>query len=98
MARELALRGVPERAIVRERCSFSTRENARFTAEVLRRRGTDAAAIVTCSWHMRRAVALFARAGVAAEPVEARDAEDLRWRGWLRRLSHLCLERVLIRV
>ena len=93
MARELLLRGVPERAIVRERCSFSTRENARFTAEVLRRRGTDAAAVVTCAWHLPRAVALFSRAGVVAEPVEATGAEDLPWHA---RLWRWGLERVLI--
>ena len=71
MARELALQGVPERAIVRERCSLSTRENARFTAEVLARRGARGATLVTCPWHMARAVALFSRAGVAVEPVVA---------------------------
>jgi uncharacterized SAM-binding protein YcdF (DUF218 family) len=71
MARELALRGVPESAIVRERCSLSTRENARFTVEVLTRRGADRAVLVTCPWHMARAVALFSRAGLAVEPVAA---------------------------
>ena len=92
MARELALRGVPESSIVRERCSFSTRENARFTAEVLLRRGTAAAAVVTCGWHMPRAVALFARAGVVAEPVESSQTADLPWpaRWW-----RCGLERVL---
>ncbi len=71
MARELALQGVPERAIVRERCSLSTRENARFTADLLTRRGVARTALVTCPWHMARAVACFARAGVAVEPVAA---------------------------
>jgi len=71
MARELALYGVPERAIVRERCSFSTRENARFTADVLGRRGARQAALVTCPWHMARAVAFFSHVGLAVEPVAA---------------------------
>jgi uncharacterized SAM-binding protein YcdF (DUF218 family) len=71
MARELALQGVPEPAIVRERCSLSTRENARFTAEVLTRRGVVRTALVTCPWHMARAAACFARAGIAVEPVAA---------------------------
>jgi uncharacterized SAM-binding protein YcdF (DUF218 family) len=71
MARELALQGVPEPAIVRERCSLSTRENARFTADVLTRRCVARAALVTCPWHMERAVACFARAGIAVEPVAA---------------------------
>jgi uncharacterized SAM-binding protein YcdF (DUF218 family) len=83
MARELALRGVPERAIVRERCSFSTRENARFTAEVLARRGACRVTLVTCPWHMERAVALFARTGLAVEPIAA-GGRDAPWpsRAW----------------
>ena len=71
MARELALQGVPEPAIVRERCSLSTRENARFTVDVLTRRGVARTALVTCPWHMARAAACFARAGIAVEPVAA---------------------------
>ena len=71
MARELARRGVPGPAIVRERCSLSTRENARFTAEILARRGANRAALVTCPWHMARAVALFSKVGLAVEPVAA---------------------------
>jgi uncharacterized SAM-binding protein YcdF (DUF218 family) len=71
MARELARRGVPAGAIVRERCSLSTRENARFAAELLGRRGARAAVLVTCPWHMARAVALFSRAGVVVEAVAA---------------------------
>jgi uncharacterized SAM-binding protein YcdF (DUF218 family) len=79
MACELVARGVPSRAIVRERCSLSTRENARFTAEVLARRGTRAATLVTCSWHLPRAVALFAGAGVEVEPVAADEGEEPSW-------------------
>jgi uncharacterized SAM-binding protein YcdF (DUF218 family) len=71
MARELALHGVPAGAIVRERCSLSTRENARFTAELLGRRGAHRAALVTCPWHMARAVAFFSSVGLAVEPVAA---------------------------
>jgi cyclophilin family peptidyl-prolyl cis-trans isomerase/uncharacterized SAM-binding protein YcdF (DUF218 family) len=67
MARELLWLGVPEKAIVRERCSLSTRENARFAAAALERRGIARATVVTCAWHLPRAVALFARAGVEAD-------------------------------
>ena len=91
MARELALRGVPERAIVRERCSLSTRENARFTAEVLTRRGADRAALVTCPWHMARAVAFFSHAGLAVEPVAAAGVVT----PWPSRLWRWGVERVL---
>jgi uncharacterized SAM-binding protein YcdF (DUF218 family) len=78
MARELALHGVPAAAIIRERCSFSTRENARFTAEVLARRGARRITLVTCPWHMNRAALLFTRAGLAVEPVAAAGV-DLPW-------------------
>jgi uncharacterized SAM-binding protein YcdF (DUF218 family) len=83
MARELALWGVPTAAIVRERCSFSTRENARFTAEVLARRGDRRVTLVTCPWHMERAASLFTRAGLAVEPVAAARV-DIPWpsRAW----------------
>jgi uncharacterized SAM-binding protein YcdF (DUF218 family) len=83
MARELALYGVPTDAIIRERCSFSTRENARFTAEVLARRGARCVTLVTCPWHMERAALLFTRAGLAVEPIAAAGA-DVPWpsRAW----------------
>ncbi|HEY6463027.1 MAG TPA: YdcF family protein, partial [Polyangiaceae bacterium] len=52
MARELVRLGVPEAAIVRERCSLSTRENARYAAAALARRGIERALVVTCPWHL----------------------------------------------
>jgi uncharacterized SAM-binding protein YcdF (DUF218 family) len=91
MARELALRGVPEGAIVRERCSLSTRDNARFTAEVLGRRGAHRVVLVTCPWHMARAVVLFSRAGVDVEPVAATGVRV----PWTSRIWRWGVERVL---
>jgi cyclophilin family peptidyl-prolyl cis-trans isomerase len=87
IARELVARGVPEGAIVRERCSLSTRDNARFSAAALARRGLDTAALVTCEEHMLRALHCFARAGVDVEPVGVEDAATggrLRLWQWLR--------------
>jgi uncharacterized SAM-binding protein YcdF (DUF218 family) len=66
MADALVRLGVARERIVRERCSLSTRDNARFVASVLSRRGIDEATIVTCSWHLARAVALFRREGIRA--------------------------------
>ena len=73
LARELARLGVPDAAIVRERLSLSTRDNARYTAEVLRKRRIESVLLVTCAWHLPRARALFEREGLAVEPVGAED-------------------------
>ena len=84
MARELVRRGVPEGAVVRERCSLSTRQNARFAAEVLSRRGIARATVVTCAWHAPRAASLFRMHGVSVDvlPVPAAPAPARRrlWR------------------
>jgi uncharacterized SAM-binding protein YcdF (DUF218 family) len=95
MARELVARGVPEGAIARERCSLSTRDNARFSAETLGRRGIARAGVVTCSWHLHRALALFAREGIDAEGIAARDGQTPRWTS---RVWRWGVERVLTQV
>jgi len=87
MQRELVLRGVPERAIVRERCSLSTRDNARFVFEALARRAREreTVALVTCDWHMPRASGLFRRVGLVIETVSAPSSPTpLRTRVWRR--------------
>ena len=94
MARELARRGVPRGSIVRERLSMSTRENARFVAETLERRGVDArrgVTCVTCEWHLPRALLLFAAAGITARGLPVPDPE----RRWGRRLLRWGKERAL---
>ena len=71
MARELHRHGVPEGAIVRERLSMTTQENARFVAELLARRGRNGATVVTSDWHLARALMLFRKAGVDVDGVPA---------------------------
>ena len=61
--------GVPASALVEELCSLSTYENAVFSAALLRRLGARRAAVVTCPWHMARALANFREAGVDARPI-----------------------------
>ncbi len=68
IGRALREAGVPASAIVEELCSLSTRENAVLSAAVLRRLGARRALIVTCPWHMDRAMASFLAAGVSAVP------------------------------
>jgi uncharacterized SAM-binding protein YcdF (DUF218 family) len=69
LKRELVRAGVPEAAIIEELCSLSTHENAVFTAAILRRLGAGGAAIVTCWWHMPRALENFRAAGIDAVPL-----------------------------
>ncbi len=64
MAEALVAAGVLASRILRERCSFSTRENARYSARLLARRDHRAVELVTCTWHMARAAALFRREGL----------------------------------
>ncbi|MEP7119871.1 MAG: YdcF family protein [Byssovorax sp.] len=75
LAAELVLEGVPEAAIVAELCSLSTHENAVFSAAILRRLGARTAAVVTCWWHLPRALENFRAAGVEVLgiPTEVRD-------------------------
>lgn len=65
LAAELVRRGVPPEAILHERRSLSTLDNARFTAEALGRRGVRLVCVVTCAWHLPRAVVAFERTGLA---------------------------------
>ena len=59
--------GVPEAALEREVWSHSTRENAHFAAKLLLPRGLRRIGLVTCDWHMPRALRCFEGAGF--EPV-----------------------------
>ncbi len=67
--------GVPADCIVRERCSHTTRENARFSSRLLERRSVSEVVVVTCSWHLPRAVALFEREGLRVSGWPTSDAQ-----------------------
>jgi uncharacterized SAM-binding protein YcdF (DUF218 family) len=67
MHHELALRGVPPRWIVRERCSLTTYDNARLAGRLLRRLGAKRVTLVTCEWHLPRAVLFFSREGLGID-------------------------------
>jgi len=75
MSAALRAAGVPASAIVEELCSLSTHENALFSAAVLQRMGARRAAVVTCPWHMARALANFRAAGVDVFPIPAARAD-----------------------
>jgi uncharacterized SAM-binding protein YcdF (DUF218 family) len=101
---ELAkLLGVPVNRVVRETQSRNTRENAAFTAAILREHHIDTVVLVTSATHLRRAIRDFDRDGVSVIPA----ASDLV--GWPARIgiegflpastaiarTHLCLHEIL---
>lgn len=75
-ARGLEERGVPAAAIVRERCSMTTVDNARFAHAVFARRRSSGhlpteVIVVTCEWHLPRATRHFRAAGLSVVGVPA---------------------------
>jgi uncharacterized SAM-binding protein YcdF (DUF218 family) len=93
IARELVRRGVPEGALLLERTSHTTRDNAGCTARLLAPLGVRRIGLVTCDWHLARALWSFRRVGFDAEgvaatspplPVHRHALRSLRERGaWL---------------
>jgi uncharacterized SAM-binding protein YcdF (DUF218 family) len=66
LADELVGLGVPREAVVRELCSLSTIENAGYSAELLRAGKFHRPAVITCDWHMPRALSCFEWMGIRA--------------------------------
>jgi uncharacterized SAM-binding protein YcdF (DUF218 family) len=64
----LADLGVPAQTIVLEEASRNTRQNAAFSAALLKARGINHILLVTSALHMPRAMALFAAQGLQATP------------------------------
>lgn len=71
LAARLVAGGVPEDRILRERSSLDTLENAQFARGILGRYGLGEArvTVVTCAWHLPRAVRLFAGTGLEVDGV-----------------------------
>jgi uncharacterized SAM-binding protein YcdF (DUF218 family) len=63
--------GVPEDRIVIEGASMTTAENALFTTRLASQRRWSHLAVVTCAWHIPRAVLDFRRCGLDVMPIAA---------------------------
>lgn len=91
MAAYLLASGVAESALSRELWSRSTRQNAKFAGHLLLPRGISRIGVVTCDWHMPRALACFRRAGFQPEPIAARSPQipnyELIWRAGRERVA-----------
>lgn len=84
MRDELLRRGLPAASVTRERCSLTTRDNARLTALLLRRFEVDRLILVTCEWHVPRAAALFRREGLGVDVVPVAAPAIAPARRWVR--------------
>lgn len=75
--------GVPDSALLLETRSRTTRENAIYTAELLKQRGLQPVLLVTSALHMHRAKKLFESQGIEVETVptdhEARPLSLWQW-------------------
>lgn len=63
-AQGLVERGVPAELVLQERKSMTTRGNARSVHQLLRERDVKSIGLVTCDWHLPRALRLFRRLGM----------------------------------
>src|SRR6185503_18091571 len=69
LAEELVRQGVPREALLLERESTRTRENAKYTAALLEPLGLRRVGLVSCDFHMARALWCFRRTGLEPEPL-----------------------------
>ncbi len=67
MRREALRCGVPQTALFVEERALTTRENATFSAALLRAAGWRRALVVTQPFHRRRSLGAFRRAGIECE-------------------------------
>ena len=70
-AEGLSARGVPSERLLQESESLTTRGNAQGVAALLGSRRVSRLGIVTCDWHLPRALRLFRRLGLAPIGVPA---------------------------
>jgi uncharacterized SAM-binding protein YcdF (DUF218 family) len=79
--------GVPEAHIELELCSLTTKENALYCHRLIHSAtiasgiglGLPRIILVSCDWHLPRALGHFRRAGFACEPLEARAPRGTQW-------------------
>ena len=68
IVKQLKEEGIPDKALAEEHCSLTTKENARFTASILRSRGVETILLVTDPPHMLRSLLTFESVGFEVIP------------------------------
>jgi uncharacterized SAM-binding protein YcdF (DUF218 family) len=89
MSRALELEGVPLEQIIPETRSRSTIENAIYARELLEARHVETVGVVTCDWHLRRALVCFRSVGLEAHPFPVMTPRPIGPRRWLRAVREL---------
>lgn len=79
--------GVSSSCLVLEPLSLTTFDNARFCSSLVRGRRWNNIALVTCDWHMPRALRCFAHFGLFPTPIPA-PSEKRILGSWLWDLGH----------
>ncbi len=64
----LEVMGIPKEAILLETESRNTFENAQLTKKLMEEAGIRRVVLVTSAWHMKRAAAIFRKAGIEFTP------------------------------
>lgn len=75
MAGSLRKSGVPAEALILEKDSYNTYENAVYSARILKQRGISRVLLVTSALHMPRAMAVFNKQGLT--PIAAPSAPQI---------------------
>jgi len=75
MANTLRKNGVPDQALLLEKSSFNTYENAVYSARILKELGITRVLLVTSALHMPRAMAVFSKQGLT--PIAAPSAPQI---------------------
>lgn len=76
MANALRKSGIPSDALLLERKSFNTYENAVYSARILKKLGISRVLVVTSALHMPRAIAVFSKQGLT--PIAAPSAPQIK--------------------
>lgn len=101
MSNALRQQGVPIEAVIQESDSFTTYENALYTARLLKEKGLGDVLLVTSALHMPRAMGVFRKQGIeataAASPPQIVVPDDPAFSFWLPSAHALSASRSIVK-